>query len=88
MAIEDAVILADHLARDVPVHEALASFYDSRIERVREVYDISMKICREETSPAPSVQRIYDLTEEGYRALATRFLDEPVTSRTNAMAGQ
>ena len=81
LAIEDAMVLADHLARHVPVSQALAEFYDDRINRVRTVYDISLQICREEICNAPSAQRIYDLTAQGYGALGASFSGESATAK-------
>ena len=75
MAIEDAVILAGYLSGDMPVAEALRTFYASRIERVRKIQGISMEICKEELLPHPSRERIFDLTAEGYDALAIDFAD-------------
>jgi 2-polyprenyl-6-methoxyphenol hydroxylase-like FAD-dependent oxidoreductase len=75
MAIEDAVILAGYLSGDMPVAEALCAFYARRIERVRKIQGISMEICKEELLPNPSRNRIYDLTAEGYDALAIDFAD-------------
>jgi 2-polyprenyl-6-methoxyphenol hydroxylase-like FAD-dependent oxidoreductase len=44
MAIEDAVVLADELAGDKPVDEALASFMERRQPRAQFVYDTSRRI--------------------------------------------
>ena len=75
MAIEDAVILATHLADDRPVEQALQTFYDQRIERVRTIQNISLEICREEISANPSRDKIFGLTTQGYDALAAPFMD-------------
>lgn len=74
MAIEDAVVLADYLAVDMPVDRALSEFFNHRIGRVSEVYAISFEICQEEVSAAPSRERIYELTVKGYNTLAKPFM--------------
>jgi 2-polyprenyl-6-methoxyphenol hydroxylase-like FAD-dependent oxidoreductase len=44
MAIEDAVVLAEELATDAPIHEALARWNARRRPRARSIYDISRQI--------------------------------------------
>jgi 2-polyprenyl-6-methoxyphenol hydroxylase-like FAD-dependent oxidoreductase len=44
MAIEDAVVLAEELATDDPVDDALRRWNDRRQPRARRIYDISRQI--------------------------------------------
>jgi 2-polyprenyl-6-methoxyphenol hydroxylase-like FAD-dependent oxidoreductase len=84
MAIEDAVVLNQVLAHAGPVEPLLEKFTRLRIERVRQIYEISLAICGEERSPTPSVERIFSWTMRGYNALAAPFLDETATRRDGA----
>ena len=77
MAIEDAVVLADCLSAADTVEQAFQIFYRQRIGRVSKIQGISWKICQEETSPAPSRDKIYALTNEGYQALGDPFMYSP-----------
>ncbi|ABG05178.1 monooxygenase, FAD-binding protein [Rubrobacter xylanophilus DSM 9941] len=52
MAIEDAVVLAEELEKDVPVHEALEAFMRRRYERCKYVIDVSARIGRGEMDPS------------------------------------
>lgn len=81
MAIEDAIILADQLSADVAPQEALAAFYRQRAERVAWVQRISGEISKEEISSAPSREKIFALTVQGYNALGAEFL-YPAESRS------
>jgi 2-polyprenyl-6-methoxyphenol hydroxylase-like FAD-dependent oxidoreductase len=73
MAIEDAVILAEALARDATAAMALDNFMKRRFERVRAACDISLEICKLEQAPEPDVPKIYSLTGQGYALLGKSF---------------
>ncbi|HET9866577.1 MAG TPA: FAD-dependent monooxygenase, partial [Nitrospira sp.] len=45
MAIEDAVVLADEIESRDDIETALAAYTDRRFERVRNVYESSLRIC-------------------------------------------
>jgi 2-polyprenyl-6-methoxyphenol hydroxylase-like FAD-dependent oxidoreductase len=53
MAIEDAIVLAELLAADVPVAEALGEFMDRRYERCRLIWEISRQIGTWEKNHTP-----------------------------------
>ena len=86
MAIEDAIVLADHLSTDVAPEEALAAFYRRRVDRVAEIQTISEEICKEELAPQPSREKIYALTVKGYNALGSEFLELKGSDSSREMA--
>ncbi len=73
MAIEDAVILAEMLARETALPAALDAFMARRFERVRTACDISLEICKLEQATEPDVGQIYALTGKGYALLGESF---------------
>lgn len=52
MAVEDAVVLAEELEKDVPVHEAFEAFMGRRYERCKYVIDVSTQIGKAEMDPS------------------------------------
>jgi 2-polyprenyl-6-methoxyphenol hydroxylase-like FAD-dependent oxidoreductase len=73
MAIEDAIVLAETLAQNGSVSDALRSFMERRFERVRAACQISLEICKLEQAPEPDVAKIYSLTGQGYALLGKDF---------------
>ena len=69
MAVEDALVLADELARADSVPEAFAGFMQRRYERCRLVVQNSLEIGRREQRRAP-VEEQTRLVEESLRVLA------------------
>ncbi|MBL0422895.1 FAD-dependent oxidoreductase [Ramlibacter sp. AW1] len=69
MAVEDALVLADELAREPEVAQAFAGFMHRRYERCRLVVSNSLEIGRREQGRAP-VEEQTRLVEESLRALA------------------
>jgi 2-polyprenyl-6-methoxyphenol hydroxylase-like FAD-dependent oxidoreductase len=52
MAVEDAVVLAEELGRDVPVYRAFEAFMERRYERCKYVVDVSAQIGKGEMDPS------------------------------------
>ena len=55
MAIEDAVVLAEELTKDVSVYQAFEAFMQRRYERCKYVIDVSTQIGRAEMDPSLGV---------------------------------
>jgi 2-polyprenyl-6-methoxyphenol hydroxylase-like FAD-dependent oxidoreductase len=73
MAIEDAIVLAETLAREEPLPILLNAFMQRRFERVRTACEISLAICKLEQAEEPDVGQIYALTKKGYTLLGENF---------------
>lgn len=84
MAIEDAVVLADCISEVAPLDRAFETYFQQRFPRVSKIQGISGQICAEETSAAPSRDKIYKLTNEGYQALGDPFMYSSVEHRESA----
>lgn len=69
MAVEDALVLADELAKAATVEDALAGFMRRRYDRCRLVVENSLEIGRREQRRAP-VEEQTRLVEESLRVLA------------------
>jgi 2-polyprenyl-6-methoxyphenol hydroxylase-like FAD-dependent oxidoreductase len=69
MAVEDALVLADELARSATVQDAFAGFMARRYERCRLVVENSLEIGRREQRRAPIEEQTH-LVEESLHALA------------------
>ena len=69
MAIEDAVVLTEELVSHSDVAQALASYSERRSERVRQVYEISLAICRSEQAGGDG-GRSMELLRQGHMLLA------------------
>lgn len=69
MAVEDALVLAEELARSETVEDALAGFMARRYERCRLVVENSLEIGRREQRRAPIEEQTH-LVEESLRVLA------------------
>ena len=63
MAVEDAVVLAEELAKDVPVYEAFEAFMTRRYERCKYVIDVSTQIGKAEMDPSLDIDAA-DLTAQ------------------------
>jgi 2-polyprenyl-6-methoxyphenol hydroxylase-like FAD-dependent oxidoreductase len=72
MAIEDALVLAEELASDKPLDEALASFDARRYERCKFIYDVSHQIGRWE------IEHKYDADFAGLTMQSTLVTAEPI----------
>ena len=55
MAVEDAVVLSEELAKDVPVYKAFDAFMERRYERCKYVVDVSNQIGKAEMDPTLGV---------------------------------
>lgn len=53
MAIEDAIVLAEELARNEVVSEAFAAYQSRRFDRCKYIVDSSLKICRGQLGQGP-----------------------------------
>lgn len=69
MAVEDALVLADELAKAATVEDGLAGFMARRYDRCRLVVENSMEIGRREQRRAPIEEQTH-LVEESLRVLA------------------
>lgn len=72
MAIEDGIVLADELARNATIDDALAAFMTRRFERCRLVVDSSLAIGRVEMEHQPS-QNMVTIMNEAQAELARPF---------------
>jgi 2-polyprenyl-6-methoxyphenol hydroxylase-like FAD-dependent oxidoreductase len=73
MAIEDAVVLADELARHDDAIAALAAYSTRRYDRVKKIFDTSYAVCMVEQQPVPDPQRAVELLMEGHGVLAQPY---------------
>jgi 2-polyprenyl-6-methoxyphenol hydroxylase-like FAD-dependent oxidoreductase len=73
MAIEDAVVLADELARHADAAGALAAYSARRFDRVKKIFDTSYAVCMVEQQPVPDPQRAVELLMEGHGVLAQPY---------------
>ena len=69
MAVEDAVVLAEELAKDVPVYKAFDAFMERRYERCKYVIDVSTQIGKAEMDPSLAINAAA-LTGQGAVTLA------------------
>ena len=69
MAVEDAVVLAEELGRDVPVYKAFDAFMERRYERCKYVVDVSAQIGKGEMDPSLGINAAA-LTGQSAAALA------------------
>ncbi|HEY2604313.1 MAG TPA: FAD-dependent oxidoreductase [Thermoleophilaceae bacterium] len=72
MAIEDALVLAEELASDKPLDDALASFDARRYERCKFIYDVSKQIGQWE------IERKHDADFAGLTMQSTLVTAEPI----------
>jgi 2-polyprenyl-6-methoxyphenol hydroxylase-like FAD-dependent oxidoreductase len=73
MAIEDAVVLADEIAKNTSVVGALAAYSERRFERVKKVYDTSLRICEIEKGRSSDGMEGTRVLIEGFQHLATPY---------------
>jgi 2-polyprenyl-6-methoxyphenol hydroxylase-like FAD-dependent oxidoreductase len=73
MAIEDAVVLADELARHDDATAALEAYSARRYDRVKQIFDTSYAVCMVEQQPVPDPQRAVELLMEGHGVLAQPY---------------
>ncbi len=73
MAIEDAVVLADEIAKNGSVADALAAYSERRFERVKKVYDSSLRICEIEKGRSNDGVEGTRVLIEGFQHLATPY---------------
>ena len=73
MAIEDAVVLCEELAARATVDEALDAYGERRGERVRQIYEHSLAICRAEQDPATPNEQILQILGRAHGILAQPF---------------
>ncbi|MES2944210.1 MAG: FAD-dependent oxidoreductase [Pseudomonadota bacterium] len=69
MAVEDALVLGEEIARNASIEQAFAGFMDRRYERCRLVVENSLEIGRREQARAP-LQQQAELVEQSLRILA------------------
>jgi 2-polyprenyl-6-methoxyphenol hydroxylase-like FAD-dependent oxidoreductase len=70
IAIEDAVVLAELLATDLPVPALLESFMGRRFERCRLVVETAVKLGEMEKDTSIPIQAHFDLMKATFRKLA------------------
>ena len=70
IAIEDAVVLAELLAGDLPVAESLARFMARRFDRCRLVVETAVKLGEMEKDKSIPIQAHFDLIGATFRKLA------------------
>ncbi|MEJ8814683.1 FAD-dependent monooxygenase [Variovorax ureilyticus] len=73
MAIEDAVVLAECIAAQPTIPDALQAHSKRRFDRVKTVCDASLQLCRYEQDPVPDPQRSAALLLQTYQ-----FLGQPM----------
>ena len=73
MAIEDAVVLAECMAGQASIPDALEAYSKRRFERVKTVYDASLQLCKYEQEPVPNPQRSAALLIQTYHYLGQPF---------------
>jgi 2-polyprenyl-6-methoxyphenol hydroxylase-like FAD-dependent oxidoreductase len=57
MAIEDAVVLAEELAKDQPIDKAMARYMERRWERAKFIWETSVGICQSEVRGERNIDR-------------------------------
>ena len=70
IAIEDSIVLSEHLGSDVPLSDALAQFNDRRYERCRLVVENSIQLGEWEKDPKSPRADYVRLMDESMRTLA------------------
>eukprot|EP01013_Petalomonas_cantuscygni_P016875 TRINITY_DN33944_c0_g1_i1.p1 TRINITY_DN33944_c0_g1~~TRINITY_DN33944_c0_g1_i1.p1 ORF type:complete len:379 (-),score=5.49 TRINITY_DN33944_c0_g1_i1:269-1405(-) len=73
MAIEDAVVLADEIAKRDSVQSALQAYSARRYDRVQKVYESSLRICEIEKGRSNNGAEGTQVLIEGLQHLAARY---------------
>lgn len=73
MAVEDAVVLADCLAKPAAALDALAAYSERRFPRVKKVFDASYQLSRYEQDPLNNADKSAALLMQSYQFLAQPY---------------
>lgn len=73
MAIEDAVVLADEMDRHENVEQALEAYSERRYERVKKVYECSLRICEIEKARSNDGAEGTRVLIEGFQHLSAPY---------------